>query len=80
MKYFIIGLFFALLMLPFIEGIVNIWNGLIEYICTWFAVKIYMLKKDLPDDNDEEEENEPCSAIGFQYVPPEEEEENENEE
>ena len=36
-----------------------------------------MLKKDLPDDNDEEEENEPCSAIGFQYVPPEEEEENE---
>lgn len=76
MKYFIIGLIFALLGLPLMDGVLNIWNALIEYICTWIAVKIYMLKKDLPP---EEEQEEPCSAIGFQYTPPEEEEDEDDE-
>ena len=67
MLYFILGVAFCLIFMPFIDGIMQVFTQFIDLICTKIAVLTYKEKKQIEE---EPQELEPC--IGFQYTPKEE--------
>ena len=61
MKNFIKGIFFISLLLPILNGIISIYNYIIDFICTHIAYKTFEIQKKITP-----EEKIETYAIGFQ--------------
>lgn len=66
--YFILGIVLVTIILPLIENIMSVFAAWTEYLVYKFAYKIYNLKKEMGEE--EEEEKRPMGfqtqAIGYQ--------------
>lgn len=74
MVYFIFGIFFITLIMPLVDGMISLYNQYMEYRCTKIAAKTYTIKKEISDDDNEQQ----VAAIGFQIPSEEEDEGDEN--
>lgn len=76
MKNFIKGSLFILLAIPLIEGLVNLFQTLIEFLSVRIAAKTYKIQKTLQEEENQEEHT---YAIGFR-MPDNEEYDDDDEE
>ena len=63
MKNFVKGSLFILLIIPLIEGLVNLFQTLIEFLSVRIAAKTYKIQKTLQEEENQEQES--TYAIGF---------------
>lgn len=63
MKNFLKGILFITLLLPIIDGIIEVVKALSDLYCTRIAQKIYAIKKEIEEDMEPEEPLH--NAIGF---------------
>ena len=68
MEYFILGILFIFIVLPFLQGVSAIIAQEAEYIQTVIAAKTYKIKKQLGDEQ-QEEQQEPDKHYGFYSCP-----------
>lgn len=64
MKNFFKGIIFISLFLPIVDGIISLYNQLVEFICVKIAAKSYAIKKTI--QSEEEQEPVETQVIGFQ--------------
>ena len=62
MRQFFEGIIFISLFLPFVDGIVSLYNQLIEFLCLKIAAKSYAIKKAIEEEDQEQSD---VQAIGF---------------
>ena len=65
MKNFFKGIIFISLFLPIVDGIVSLYNQIVEFLCLKIAAKSYAIKKSIED---EEQEQIDSQAIGFHVL------------
>lgn len=66
MKNFIKGIFFISLLLPILNGIISIYNYIIDYISAHIIYKTSEIQKKISSINTGAEEKMETNAIGFQ--------------
>ena len=54
MKNFFKGIIFISLFLPIVDGIVSLYNQIVEFLCLKIAAKSYAIKKSIEDEEQEQ--------------------------
>lgn len=66
MKYFILGILFTIIVTPILESLTAVVIQYLEHIQTCIAVQTYKAKKDIGEENSEEQEE---KHYGFYSCP-----------
>lgn len=83
--YFVLGALFVMVGVPLLQSLASIISGFSEYVIYTLALKVYLIKKQMNFEDEEEEQESHKIPMGFQtevigtYIEDPEQEEQEEE-